>query len=116
VGQEADGIAQGVRGSPTLPERLEVRQITEGMTRAELSLSVARVDEELTAGRESLGRSEARGAQGGGGLQRIQGASTENTDDTSPRARATAGISTTVVTLYEPSAASGGIVNRYSLE
>lgn len=106
VGQEREGIGKAVRDGTALTQRLEIGQALEPVAGAELRFPVARVGEEPAASRELL-----RGAK----AQRDQGARTENTEDTSPRARATAGISTMVVTLYVPSAASGGMLRRCSL-
>ena len=106
VDQEREAVGRAVRDGAALAERLEVGQAIEPVARADRGLPVARVGQEPAAGRELLGGAEA---------QRDQGARTENTEDTSPRARATAGISTTVVTLYVPSAASAGMLRRCSL-
>lgn len=72
-------------------------------------LGVGGVLQQPPARGELLGGSEA---QGDGG----QGSLTENVDETWPWIRAADGSSMVVVTVYGPSAASGGTSSRCSLE
>jgi hypothetical protein len=106
LGQELQAILDRFRARWT---RLQAGQGVDAVASEERVLGVGDVLQQPSARGELLGRSEAQ-RQGG------QGSLTENADDTWPRIRAAAGSSMVVVTLYDPSAASGGTVSRCSLE
>jgi hypothetical protein len=106
LGEELQAVVDRFR---TRSARLQARQGVDAMAREERGLGVGDVLQQQSACGELLGRSEAQG-------QRCQGSLTENPDETWPRIRAADGSSTVVVTVYGPSAASGGTVSRCSLE
>lgn len=106
LGQELQTVFDRFR---TRPARLQAGQGVDAMASEERGLGVGDVLQQQPARGELLGRSEAQG-------QGCQGSLTENADETWPRIRAADGSSMVVVTLYDPSAASGGTVSRCSLE
>ena len=106
LGQEIEAVVDRFRPASV---RGQARQGVNVMVGEERILGVADVLQEPPARGELLGRPDAERDSG-------QGSLTENADDTWPRIRAADGSSMVVVTVYGPSAASGGTVSRCSLE